>query len=421
VSADRRIIPISSGKGGVGKTTLAINYALSLARHGTTVLVDLDTGTSSVRAAIDVPISRDLYHFFKKGHRLADCITPLTPALDPQGLYRDFGFVAAPKHLIEDVTNFTPARRDQLIDAINGLDARFVILDLKAGLDSNVIEFLPYSNSGILVFTPHLPAATLAAADIVKAILFRKLRALFAPGSLVYAELPGMGSDVVNSLLDRVEDVYDSDVHDLDAFVADLQHALGGHPVVKLVANAVESFVVHFVLNRFNGVKDSFDTAVQPFVANLEQHVSARLTVLNLGWVVDSARINESNARGVPALLGPEPRSRPATPAAGSSALEKLAALHAPAKAAARAEKPRPAEGPAKKSKAPAGAAYLDAQLDTLRRMFEDLRGSSYRENFKYLTARTLHVIKSRRTSDFGDTRLFKPSEMHAASQARGR
>ena len=39
-ATERRIIPISSGKGGVGKTTLAINYALSLSRHGRTVLVE---------------------------------------------------------------------------------------------------------------------------------------------------------------------------------------------------------------------------------------------------------------------------------------------------------------------------------------------------------------------------------------------
>ena len=63
----KRIIPISSGKGGVGKTTFAINFALALSRHGRTVLVDLDTGTSAIRNAIDVPIGKDLYHFFRKG------------------------------------------------------------------------------------------------------------------------------------------------------------------------------------------------------------------------------------------------------------------------------------------------------------------------------------------------------------------
>ena len=71
----KRIIPISSGKGGVGKTTFAINFALALSRHGRTVLVDLDTGTSAIRNAIDVPIAKDLYHFFRKGEPLNHCGT----------------------------------------------------------------------------------------------------------------------------------------------------------------------------------------------------------------------------------------------------------------------------------------------------------------------------------------------------------
>src|SRR6266581_8462747 len=92
--AIKRIIPISSGKGGVGKTTFAINFSLALSRHGRTVLVDLDTGTSAIRNAIDVPITKDLYHFFRRGEPLDHCVTPLDETMDRERRYTNFGFIA---------------------------------------------------------------------------------------------------------------------------------------------------------------------------------------------------------------------------------------------------------------------------------------------------------------------------------------
>ena len=165
--AIKRILPVSSGKGGVGKTTFAINFALALSRHGKTVLVDLDTGTSAIRNAIDVPIHRDLYHFFRRNEPLSNCVTQLDDRLDPDRRWRNFGFIAGPLHMIDEITNFGAAHQARLLAAINELDADYVVLDMRAGLDANVIDFLPFSNSGILVFTPHLPSATLAASDIV--------------------------------------------------------------------------------------------------------------------------------------------------------------------------------------------------------------------------------------------------------------
>src|SRR5450759_5052368 len=248
----KRILTVSSGKGGVGKTTFAINFALALSKTGPTVLVDLDTGTSSIRNSIDVPVSRDLYDFLKKDTPLLDCITPLTPELDPDGRFRDFGFIAGPKHLIDDVSNFGSDAKAKLIAPINRLPAKYVVLDMKAGLGPNVIDFLPYSNSGILVFTPQLPSATLAASDIVKAILFRKLRILFSPGSPVYRGLGPGYPDMVAELLDSVEDIYDESISNIDAFLVDLAQSLGESPILDLLRDTVEYFRVYYVLNMFN-------------------------------------------------------------------------------------------------------------------------------------------------------------------------
>src|SRR5437763_7100999 len=210
-------------------------------------------------------------------------------------------------HLIDDITNFGAANKGRLIEAINGSDADYVMLDMRAGLDLYVIDFLPFSNSCVLIFTPHLPFATLAASDIVKAILFRKLRLIFSRESPFYATVNGKLDfwRLINELIDQVEDVYDSSVGNLDAFADDLAGNLGDHPITRTVQQTLDEFRVHYVLNLFNGVDDSFQTAVKPFIENLTSNVSARCGVTNLGWITRSEAIHRANCNKIPALLLP--------------------------------------------------------------------------------------------------------------------
>ncbi|QTD52996.1 AAA family ATPase [Sulfidibacter corallicola] len=411
----KRIIPISSGKGGVGKTSFAINLALCLSQFGKTVLVDLDTGTSSIRNVIGAPIRRDLYHFFKKNDRLDDCITPLPVILDPDKKFDNFGFVASPLHMINSIANMSQEDRNRLIDAINGIHADYVILDLRAGLDPMVTDFLPHSNTGILVFTPNHPAATLSASDIVKAALFRKLREVFHVGSPVYSMFkPGtVKSDRINEMIDIAEDVYEPEIANLDHFLSILERETEGHPIVKMLVDMVEYFRVYYVLNRFDGVDSSFDTAIKPFVENIANNISPRPNISNLGWIIESKKYHQSNIDLVPYIL--QYQGNQAAKAAKKSAhkskkkidrdLEELYKL-----SGLRKEKPAKRQKRNQKRKETEDA--LQSQLNAIEAMYKSKKKENEYENFQYIISCVRYLFQSKRIADFGDTRIFKKGEL---------
>ena len=213
---------------------------------------------------------------------------------------------------------------------------------------------------------------------------------------------------LINELIDQVEDVYDSSVGNLDAFADDLAGNLGDHPITRTVQQTLDEFRVHYVLNLFNGVDDSFQTAVKPFIENLTANVSARCGVTNLGWITRSEAIHRANCNKIPALLLPPEGKKVAKTNRVTQELDDLRAM------AIGIDQPRRKSAKQQKS-APAStdpADHLSNQLNVLRSMFDQKKDDDFHANFDYASQRALFTMKNRRPSEFGDVRIYTPEEM---------
>ncbi len=303
-----RIIPVASGKGGVGKTTFCLNLALTLSKYGQTVLIDLDPGTSSLRSFLDMPIKKDIFHFLKKDIPIDECITPLNTSLDPEGLFKNFYLIASPKNFVHDIVNFSDQIKAKLIRGINSIKADYVIIDNKAGLDTNVMGFLPVTNTGILIFTPKVKAATLTAAEMVRAAIFRICQILLKQQgqfsfSLYQSKDKSENSRVITFIKEKIDETYENDEESFEDFLVKLNKKFKKNIIIKTIRQFIENYKVYFVLNQFDSVQESADKVIKPFVERIYSSISPKISVNNLGWLIEDGEIRKSVEYGLPYLL----------------------------------------------------------------------------------------------------------------------
>lgn len=202
-----RILPIASGKGGVGKSLVAANLAVSLAQAGKrVVLADLDLGASNLHLII--------------GHRSPR--TGIGTFLnDPR---TDFSQVVAETDIpnlrfipgdaeIPGSANLRPSQKNALAKRLLSLDTEVLVLDLGAGTHQSILDFFLLSGSGIVVTTPTV-TATLNAYLFLKNAVFRLMYSSFAKGSKAYEYLEKVRKDgsslqklYVPKLLDAIKEI----------------------------------------------------------------------------------------------------------------------------------------------------------------------------------------------------------------------
>lgn len=154
-----RILAVTSGKGGVGKTFISANLAAALARRGLRVLVlDADLGLANLDVVLNLHPKITLHDVFTSDATLEQAVLPA-----PGG----FSVLLAGSGLVE-YSRLTPEVREKLLAVIEEVTPRFdiVLLDTGAGISDVVLYTVSLADEVLIVATPEPTSMTDAYATI---------------------------------------------------------------------------------------------------------------------------------------------------------------------------------------------------------------------------------------------------------------
>lgn len=156
-----RIIAITSGKGGVGKTNIAVNMSIAYAQLGKKViLIDGDLGMANVNVLLNVVPKYNLMHVINEKKTMEEII-----------LDTEFGikFIAGANGFTK-IANLTVGELDDFARQFSALgSADIIIIDTGAGIANNVLQFVAAADEVYVVTTPE-PTAITDAYGIIKTI-----------------------------------------------------------------------------------------------------------------------------------------------------------------------------------------------------------------------------------------------------------
>jgi len=148
-----RIMAITSGKGGVGKTNLSANLSVLAAKAGRRVLIiDADLGLANVEILFGLS---PRHHIGDLIDRSVELDTVLTQG--PHGIH-----VLPAGSGVQTLTNLDDAQKMRLITALDPLEDRFdlVVVDTGAGIGDNVLFFVGAAQETLIVITPEPTSLT---------------------------------------------------------------------------------------------------------------------------------------------------------------------------------------------------------------------------------------------------------------------
>jgi flagellar biosynthesis protein FlhG len=162
-SHEPKILAVTSGKGGVGKTNIVANLSASLSEFGKKVVVlDADFGLANIDVLLGLTPRYHLGHVLFGNKTLSEIMIQ-----GPRGIR-----IIPASSGLQRMSELTSVQRNNLVESLTSLDpdTDYFVIDTAAGISRNVIHFLLSAQQVIVVSAPE-PTAIVDAYALIKIIL----------------------------------------------------------------------------------------------------------------------------------------------------------------------------------------------------------------------------------------------------------
>jgi flagellar biosynthesis protein FlhG len=148
-----KTIALTSGKGGVGKSNIAVNLAITLAKRGAKVcILDADTGLANINILLGVTPQYTLEHLLNGEKSLAEILVK-----GPAGIH-----VIPGASGVADCVELAPEQQALLMSGLDVLEPHYdyLMIDTGAGISPTVLHFVAAAQMPIVVITPEPTSLT---------------------------------------------------------------------------------------------------------------------------------------------------------------------------------------------------------------------------------------------------------------------